>query len=164
MLPATLTEPATAIAAHLKERGESIAVVESSAGGLVSAALLAVPGASAYYRGGVVIYTLESVRGLLSGQDPPAKGTRSSTEPFAAWLAGAVAGKLNTDWGFGETGAAGPSGNPYGDPAGHAWVAVRTPGGGVRTEHVLTGDADREANMEAFAAAGLRLLLDTMSG
>jgi len=163
MLPPALTEPAAAIADRLKARGETIAVVESSAGGLISAALLAVPVASAYYRGGIVIYTLDGAKEQLAGVAPWSAGVRSASEPFARWLASSGAAKLAADWGFGETGAAGPSGNPYGDPAGHAWVAVCRPDGETQTQHVLTGSDDRPANMESFAAAGLALLLDALS-
>lgn len=163
MLPGDLTEPACAVAGRLKERGQTVAVAESAAGGLISAALLAVPGASAYYRGGLVIYTLNGATELLAGGPPLPADARGASEPFARWLALSAATKLAADWGLGETGAAGPAGNPYGDPAGHAWVAVRGPGGEAPAKHVLTGSDDREANMESFAAAGLLLLLATLN-
>ncbi|HEY2831099.1 MAG TPA: CinA family protein [Sporichthyaceae bacterium] len=163
MLPPALTEPAVTIAARLRARGETLAVAESAAGGLISAALLAVPGASAYFRGGVVIYTLDGAKELLAGGPPPAAGVRGASEPFARWLAASAAGKLAADWGIGETGAAGPSGNPYGDPAGHDWVAVHPPDGRTCARHLLTGSDDRAQNMQSFAAAGLALLLEILS-
>jgi PncC family amidohydrolase len=163
MLPAELTEPAAAIAQRLKSRGQTLAVAESAAGGLISAALLTVAGASAYYRGGLVIYTLEGANELLAGVRPPAAGTRGASEPFARWLADSAAAKLDADWGIGETGASGPTGNPYGDPAGHAWVAVHGPDGRTEARNLLTGSAERERNMELFAAAGLALLLENLS-
>lgn len=159
MLPARLTGPAASIAQRLRERGQSLAVAESAGGGLISAALVAVPGASAYYRGGVVIYTVGGAQALLAGSLPLADGVRGASEPFARWLASAAAMKLAADWAVGETGAAGPAGNPYGDPAGHAWVAVCGPDGEVHARQVLTGRDDREANMVAFAAAALEQLL-----
>jgi nicotinamide-nucleotide amidase len=162
VLPPELTEPAAAIAARLRERGETIALAESSAAGLVTASLVAFPGASAYFAGAVTIYTFEGVRALLGGGPPLPDPLRSASEPFAGWLASAVAAKLGAGWGFGETGASGPDGNPYGDPAGHAWVAVRRPGGEVLARHVLTGETDRAGNMVAFAAAGLGLLLEAL--
>ncbi len=158
MASPVLLDHAAALAQRLNERGESIAVAESAAGGLISAALVAVPGASAYYRGGVVIYTVEGARELLASAVPLDTGTRGATEAFARWLAASAAAKLTAAWGIGETGAAGPAGNPYGDPAGHAWVAVREPGGDVRAQHVLTGSSDRQQNMEAFALAALNLV------
>jgi PncC family amidohydrolase len=161
MFSPLLSEPAAAIADRLRARGQTIAVAESAAGGLISAALLAVPGASAYFRGGVVIYTLAGATELLAGGPPLPAGVRGASEPFARWLASSAAGKLGADWGIGETGAAGPSGNPYGDPAGHDWVAVHCPDGRVVARQVLTGSEDRPGNMETFAAAALALLLET---
>lgn len=158
-----LSGHAAAIARRLVERGETICVAESSSGGLISAALLAVPGASAYYRGGVVFYTREGTRELLAGSPPLPPGARGASEPFARWLASSVAGKLAADWGVSETGASGPTGNPYGDPAGHSWVAVRGSDGEVHAQHVLTGSDDRAANMAAFAAAALLLLRDALA-
>ena len=152
---------ASAIETRIGERGETIAVDESAAGGLISAALVAVPGASAYYRGGLVIYTVDGAKELLSGSPLPAE-VRGASEPIARWLATSAAATLSADWGIGETGAAGPAGNPYGDPPGHAWVAVRVPEGEVRAHHVLTGSGDRAQNMEAFAAAALMLLREAL--
>lgn len=153
-----LSGPAADVAERLTARGETIAVAESSAGGLISAALLAVPGASAYYRGGIVIYTLDGARSMLAGATDLDPGERGACEPFARYLAVSAAAKLGADWGIGETGAAGPTGNRYGDPAGHAWLALAAPDGDVRTEHVLTGADDRAGNMEAFAARALQAL------
>ena len=158
MLPQALTEPAAQAAERLTTLGQTVAVAESSAGGLVSAALLAVPGASAYYRGGVVVYQLDGAKAMLAGASDLDPGDRGATEQFARWLAASTAAKHDADWGLGETGATGPQGNRYGDPAGHAWLAVAGPGGMLRDEHLLTGGDDRAANMEAFAAAALGLL------
>jgi nicotinamide-nucleotide amidase len=153
-----LTDPAADIAVRLVARGQTLAVAESSAGGLISAALLSVPGASAYYRGGLVVYTLDGAKAMLAGATDMDPGTRGSCEPFARYLAASAAAKLDADWGVGETGATGPSGNPYGDPAGHAWLAVAGPGGYLHAEHLLTGADDRAANMEAFAVKALQQL------
>ncbi len=148
---------AAAVGARLKERGETVAVAESAAGGLISAALLSVGGASAYFRGGGVIYTRRSRGALLGIPDPlPAPVERASTEPYALLLAEAARLNLDAVWGLGETGAAGPTGNSYGDAAGHACIAVAGP-----TRHVVTletGSTDRIANMRAFAARALTLL------
>ena len=145
--------------ALLKARGDTIAVAEGSCGGLISSARLAVPGASAYYVGGSVIYTLAAKRGLLGDVIETPKGIRGATEEFASWLALAVRTKLETTWGVGEGGAAGPA-NPYGDPAGHAWLAVSGPTSATR--HLLTGEDDRPTNMRLFAQAALELLIETM--
>jgi nicotinamide-nucleotide amidase len=149
------------IAARLKARGETIAVGESSAGGLISAALLAVPGASAYFLGGAVVYTRQARRALLSIPDTAMKGIRSASEPYAALVARTVKDQHGASWGLAETGATGPNGNRYGDPAGHACIAVAGPVERVLT--LRTGSADRSANMQAFAAKALETLLETIS-
>src|SRR5437764_8145475 len=151
---------ATALGALLKERKQTVAVAESSAGGLISAALLAVPGASAYFLGGGVIYTQAARRGLLRVPDQAVKGIRSSTEAYAQLNAKAVRDLLGTTWGLAETGAAGPTGNRYGDAAGHACIAVAGPRERVIT--VETGNADRERNMWAFTSAALKLREDAV--
>ncbi|WP_293397226.1 CinA family protein [Nevskia sp.] len=148
----------------LKARGEKIAIGETSAGGLVSASLLAVPGASTYFAGGAITYSLRAIRGLagISIEDMQARGIRSSSEPYAQWLAEAVRAKHGERvlWGLSETGAAGPDGNRYGDPAGHTCIAVVGPVNLVRT--IRTGSGDRVANMWAFADAALALLVEAL--
>ncbi len=156
------TELAASIGALLVERSEFVATAESSAGGLISATLLSVAGASRFCLGGAVVYTGRS-RGLLFAKGELPADTRGATEAFAEHLAAAAAAKMGAAWGLAETGATGPSGNPYGDPAGHAWVAVRRPDGTTRAQHVLTGDNDRTANMQRFTKAALMLLLDELS-
>ena len=146
----------------LDDRGESVAVGESSAGGLISSTLLSVPGASAFYKGGAVIYTGHA-RGLLFDRDELPADSRGATEDFACALARNAAIRMRANWGLAETGAAGPSGNPYGDPAGHAWVAVRRPSGTTVARHVSTGNNDRSANMSAFTEAALKLLLSELA-
>jgi nicotinamide-nucleotide amidase len=146
-----LLPAARAIGERLKARGETVTVAESSAGGLISAALLALPGASAYFLGGAVVYTKASRAGLLGITDADMAGMRSSSEPYALLLARTVRARLGADWGFAETGAAGPSGNRYGDAAGHACLAVS--GAVERVITLETGASGREANMRAFAAA-----------
>jgi len=151
-----LTKIAHALAVRLKERKETVAVAESSAGGLISAALLAVPGASAYFLGGGVIYTQAARRGLLQVPDDAVKGIRSSTEAYARVKARTIRERLGATWGLAETGASGPTGNRYGDAAGHACFAIAGPT--ERSVTLETGHGDREANMQAFAKAALELL------
>lgn len=153
-----LTDLAAQAGAALIERREFVAVAESSTGGLISASLLSVPGASAYYLGGAVVYTGKS-RGLVFERDELPPETRGATEDFAQRLALGAKAKMRSDWGLAETGATGPSGNPYGDPAGHSWVCVARPDGSTIARNVLTGSDDRAANMSAFSTAALELLL-----
>ena len=149
------------IAAKLIERKQTIAVAESSTGGLISAALLAVPGASAYFIGGGVIYTRDARRVLMDIPDDAMKGIRSASEPYARLLASQIRQRCSTDWGLSETGATGPTGNRYGDAAGHSCMAVAGPHEEVIT--LETGNTDRPANMQAFASAALKLLLQNLS-
>jgi PncC family amidohydrolase len=146
----------------LKARHQTIAVAESSAGGLITAALLAVPGASACVRGGVVIYTYDMRRAILGIGDDEMKGITPSTEQYALLKARRLRDKLATDWTLAETGAAGPTGSRYGYPAGHACFAVAGPGI-ERAVTLETGSADRVANMQAFAAAALDLLTEAVA-
>lgn len=149
--------PLAAAAGSLLTRlRHTVGVSESSAGGLISAALLAIPGASVYFQGGGVIYTQNARRALLGVGDESVKGMRSSTEAYALVGARAIREKLGTTWGLAETGATGPTGNRYGDAAGHACIAVAGPVERVIT--IETGRADREANMWAFTRAALDLL------
>jgi PncC family amidohydrolase len=152
-----LMSRATVLGERLKARKETVAVAESSSGGLISAALLSVPGASAYYLGGGVIYTARARMRLLNLTRESVEGMRSSSEPYAMLLARTVREQFGTTWGLSETGAAGPTGNGYGDAAGHSCLAVSGPVDMVFT--LETGDSDRAANMMAFAAKALDLLL-----
>ena len=152
-----LIAQAARIGALLKERGETIAIAESSTGGLISAALLAVPGASAYFLGGAVVYTIHSRKGLLDIGELP-QGMRASTEAYALLLARRTRERHGATWGVGETGAAGPSGNRYGDPAGHTCIALVGPA--ERAVTLRTGSDNRVANMDAFAKRAFELLGD----
>ncbi len=149
------------ISARLIARSETVAVVESAAGGLITAALLAVPGASAYCRGGIVVYTAHAWKALRDFDEALLEGHRSATEGNARVRAHLARDRFKSTWGLGETGAAGPTGNRYGDPAGHAWVAVSGPA--ERALRLATGMDERLANMHAFAAAALDLFEQCLS-
>jgi len=148
------------IAQRLMARRETIAIAESSTGGLVSSALLAVPGASAYFLGGAVVYTKSSRAALLGIGDAEMQGLRPATEAYALLLARRMRERHGAIWGLGETGATGPTGNRYGDPAGHTCIAVAGPL--ERAITLRTGGAERLANMDAFAKRALELLVEVM--
>jgi PncC family amidohydrolase len=152
---------ASRIAARLIERGETVGVSESAAGGSIAAALLAVPGASRYFLGGGVVYTAAAREALLGIGTAEMAGMRSASEPYAQLAARAIRERLGATWGLAETGAAGPTGNRYGDAAGHACLAVSGPTEVVRT--LETGSSDRAANMRAFALAALGLLHEALT-
>jgi PncC family amidohydrolase len=149
------------VAAALMARKATIAIAESSTGGLISAALLAVPGASAYFLGGAVVYTRQSRRLLLDIPDKALEGMRPATEVYASLLARSVREQFSATWSLAETGATGPTGNRYGDAAGHSCLAIA--GSVERAITLETGSADRQSNMRAFAAAGLNLLLNNLA-
>ena len=149
------------IATRLVARKETIAVAESSTGGLISAALLSVPGASSYFLGSAVVYTRDARRILMGIGDDEMKGIRSASEPYAKLLANRVRDRFATHWGLSETGATGPTGNRYGDAAGHCCLAAA--GAETRVTTLETASNDRLANMHIFAEAALNLLLQQLS-
>jgi nicotinamide-nucleotide amidase len=149
------------IAAKLIEQRQTIAVAESSTGGLISAALLAVPGASAYFLGSAVVYTRDARRILMDIPDEAMKGIRSASEPYARLLASQVRHRFSADWGLSETGATGPTGNRYGDAAGHSCMGIAGLEPSAMT--LETGSADRLANMHVFAFTALNYLLENLS-
>ena len=148
------------VAVLLKARKQTIAVAESSTGGLIAAALLAVPGASAYFKGGAVIYTRHALLGIRDVREDMLAGIRAASEPYALLKARIIRERFIADWGVGESGAAGPTGNRYGDAAGHTCFAVA--GQLERSRTLETGHGDRVANMYAFATAALDLLLEAL--
>jgi nicotinamide-nucleotide amidase len=152
---------AESVGTRLKERGETIAVAESSTGGLISAALLAVPGASAYFKGGGVIYTRDARRGLL-GLPEDSATMPGATEAYAMIVARAIQERLGATWGFCETGASGPTGNRYGDAAGHSCFAMAGPV--ERSMTLETGLADRQENMRLFAEQAFSFMQDVLDG
>ena len=158
-----LTAIAEKVAAELIARKQTIAVAESSAGGLISAALLAVPGASAYFLGSAVVYTRDARRILMDISDDTMRSERfrSSSEPYAELLARQIRDRFSCDWGLSETGAAGPGGNRYGDAAGHSCIAIAGPHQAVMT--LETSAADRLENMHVFASTALTFLLKNLT-
>ena len=157
----TLLPAAAGLAAALRSRGDTLGVMESSSGGLISAALLAQAGASAFFVGGAVVYTATARTALLGITADDMAGLRSASEPYAALLARRARERLGTTWALVETGAAGPSGNRYGDAPGHTCLAVAGPAERVRT--IESGSADRAQNMRQFAAAALALLGEVLA-
>jgi nicotinamide-nucleotide amidase len=145
----------------LKERKQTIVIAESSTAGLISAALLGVAGASAYFLGGAVVYTRQSRRMLLDIPDAALDGMRPSTEPYALMMARAAQQRFSSTWALAETGATGPTGNRYGDAAGHSCFGIAGPAEGSMT--LETGASDRLGNMNAFTRAALDFLLKTVS-
>jgi PncC family amidohydrolase len=156
-------DPVAAVAAHLTARGETVAVAETAAGGLISAALVAVPGASAWFLGGAVGH----------GAGAKARWLELPAEAFvpegvvsaagAAALARAARTALGATWGLAEAGIAGPqTGRRSRKGAGLAYLAVDGPV--TLTREVTTGSDDRRANQEGFARAALALFEEALRG
>ena len=144
------------IAAQLTERGETVAVAEATAGGLISAALLWVAGASRYYRGGGVVYTLDSRTALAGVPMEQYANYRGTTPEMLAFLAESMRQRLGATWCIAESGLAGPTGGRFGAPVGRTTMSVAGPV--VRTEVIQTGLSDRGENMVEFATRGLAFL------
>jgi len=153
---------AARVGATLRERRQTVAVAESSAGGLVSAALLAVPGASAYFLGGAVIYSRRAGKALLGLTAEDMGDMRGETEPYARFMSGRIRDAHRSKWGLCESGAAGPSGSPYGDAPGHVCIAVTGADGLVVSRTIETGATDRPWNMDVFARLLLKLFDETL--
>ncbi|MDQ0591554.1 CinA family protein [Variovorax paradoxus] len=151
---------AARVGAILRERRQTVAVAESSAGGLVSAALLAIPGASAFFLGGAVVYSRRAGKALLGLTAEDMAGMRAETEPYARFIAGRIRDSHRATWGLAESGAAGPSGSPYGDAPGHVCVAIAGAAAASRT--IETADPDRVSNMDVFARQLLLLFHETL--
>lgn len=157
----SLTTLASPVATMLIARSQTLAVCESSAGGLISAALVSYPGASAYFLGSTVVYTLLARDQLIDVNGEEMEGIRPASEAYALLCARKIRAKLGSDWALAETGASGPSGNPYGDPPGHACFAVSGPI--ERTLTITTGNDNRENNMWIYAQQALNLLVECLA-
>ena len=141
----------------LRARAWTVAVAESCTGGLLGAVLTAVPGSSAYMRGGVIAYD-NAVKIDQLGVDAELIRTRGAvSEEVGAAMARGARERLGADVGVGITGVAGP-GAEAGKPAGLVFVAIDFPGGGAVVR--LDGDRGREANRAHAVRAALRLLTD----
>ena len=151
-----LSERGLRVADTLKARQHTVGVAESSTGGLISSSLLAIPGASAYFLGGTIIYTIEARRDLLGLTQETLKKQTPLSESYVTLCAKQIRETLNATWGIAELGATGPAGTPYGHEPGICVLAVDGPV--TLTRRIENGSNDREANMEIFTDAAIELL------
>lgn len=158
----SLNSVALRIAEALKARGEKIAVADGATGGLLSAALLTIPGALAFYVGGGVVYSRRARDVLFALESPAYAGLRSATEEYALVQARAIRDNFGADWGLAETGSAGSSIHPMGVESGISVAAVVGPGVEL-VRRTVTGSDARLANMRAFTDAALNLLDEALS-
>lgn len=159
---AELAELGATVGTLLKERGQTVAIADGATGGLVSAALVAMPGATSFYVGGGVIYSLKGRDALLGLSRSELAGMRSVTEAYAVLQARAIRDRLGSDWGLAESGSTGPGKHPFGVESGRSAIAVVGPGV-ERSASIATGHDDRIANMHAFARGALALLRDALA-
>ena len=168
-----MAQSAMRLAELLKARGLTIAVAETSAGGLVASKLLARPGASGFFRGGIVCYSAQAKRALLPGL--PEKLAPTATEKHALQLAIALRELLEVDYAIGESGVAGPSKNSRGIAPGVDAVAVAGPDGAYLTRMLFpdtelsAADAYGQAPkvpradvMEKFSESALALAVEAL--
>ena len=156
-----LAEHTIRIKQLLSEHHHSVAVAEGAAGGLISAGLLSTPGASAFFVAGAVLYTRQGFRDFLGDRKHRMRGLRGASEPFSIELARIAREKFDCTWAIAESGAAGPAGNRYGDPPGHAAIAIAGPA--ERTITVETKIDDRSENMWRFAESAFDLFIATLT-
>ncbi|EEA25933.1 hypothetical protein TMatcc_005817 [Talaromyces marneffei ATCC 18224] len=162
--PSTLRPLLEEISSLLKERKETVSVAETAAGGIISASLLSVPGASAYYKGGLTLYTLESRIVFADWTQEHIANYKGPTTAIVAGLAESTRSKLQSTYTISESGTAGPGGGKASRKPGVAFLAIATPGGSY-TREIDTGyGEDREKNMVGFAEEALKLLRDVIKG
>ncbi|MAV67327.1 MAG: damage-inducible protein [Gammaproteobacteria bacterium] len=151
----TLTHMAEEVAELLRRRGDTIVVAETSTGGLISSALLAVPGASAYYKGGSVLYTYESRKKLLGIKGQDVEGLAPMSEAMVMAFAQKAQAQFASTWAIAELGIAGPTGVVYGE-AGSNVIGIAGPN--PVSALLNTGSSEREDNMWRFTGHALSLL------
>ncbi|PQE30003.1 competence damage-inducible protein [Rutstroemia sp. NJR-2017a WRK4] len=163
--PQKIRDVVVDVARLLKEKGETVSVAETAAGGIISASILSTPGASGIYKGGLTLYTLES-RIAFAGWTPSHLQTyRGPTPQVVEGLAVNVREKLGSTYTICESGTAGPTGGETRNRTpGYVVLAVATEKG-CYTKEVETGlGGDREANMVAFAVEALGFLREVVRG
>jgi nicotinamide-nucleotide amidase len=146
---------------RLEERGATVAVAESLTGGLLGAALTAMPGASRTFRGGVLVYATDLKERLLGVPEPLLAAEGAVSERVASAMAAGVRDRLEATFGVALTGVAGPDPQD-GKAPGTVFVAVAGPDGGQLRALDLSGDRE-QIRREAVRAA-LELLRDVLTG
>ncbi|KAF1942438.1 hypothetical protein EJ02DRAFT_345444 [Clathrospora elynae] len=162
--PEELRQIVQEVATLLKERKETISVAETAAGGLISATLLSLPGASGYYKGGLTLYTLESRIAFAGWTQESIADYKGPTAEVVTGLAEHTRKTLGSTYTISESGTAGPTGgHTRNRTPGYVALAVAREGSTV-TREVETGSAEREGNMVRFAVEGLKLARDVIKG
>jgi nicotinamide-nucleotide amidase len=156
-----VSELAAEVHRRLLARGENVATAESLTAGMLGAILTSVAGASATYRGGVIVYATD-LKTQLAGVSPQLLAERGAVDAdVAVALAAGVRERLTASWGLGLTGVAGPDPQD-GKPVGTVFVGLAGPdGAGISVPLLLSGD--RDAVRTGAVDAALRLLCDSLA-
>ena len=145
-----------------RARGLTIAAAESCTGGLVSASLCAIAGASDVFERGFVTYTNLAKMQMLGVPAETLKAHGAVSEATARAMAAGALAASPCDLAVAITGIAGPGGGSAAKPVGTVHIAVATRDGASLHRHEAFGDRPREAIQRASAASALALLLDAM--
>ncbi|KAL8823958.1 MAG: hypothetical protein Q9191_005413 [Dirinaria sp. TL-2023a] len=163
--PSPLKPLLSEISSLLKQRKETVSIAETASGGLISASLLSTPGASAFYKGGLTLYTLESRVAFAGWTQEDIEKYKGPTPGVVAGLAENVRSKLGSTYTVCESGTAGPTGGSTRNRTpGYVALAVAAEQGTFTREVETARGGDREANMVAFATEGLQLLREVIKG
>ena len=141
----------------MKNTGVTVATAESCTGGNIAHMITLVPGASAYFLGGVVAYSNEVKKNILGVQANDLETYGAVSEPVARQMAEGVRKITGADYAVSTTGVAGPDGGSQEKPVGTIWMAVAGPCGTV-AERVLISHT-RERNIGRGAVHAIQLLL-----
>ncbi len=150
----------TRIGPLLLARGWWLAVAESCTGGLLGHRITNVPGASAYFRGGVIAYANEVKMHLLGVPEEVLLEYGAVSEPTVRAMAWGVKERLQADVALAISGIAGPTGGTPEKPVGTTWIALATPEGIRARRYRFTGS--REENKWQATEAALQWLLDVL--
>lgn len=143
---------ASAIAREMSARGKTLAVAESCTGGMLGAAITETPGASEFFRGGVITYHNDVKRQLLKVRQEALEEVGAVSEPVAQQMALGVRAALDADYGIGITGIAGPGGGTHEKPVGLVFICVSSAAGDIVRKFNFTGGRE-EVRRQAVAAA-----------
>ena len=146
---------------YLYESGKTVGTAESCTGGRVAEAMIAVPGASAYFKGGIVCYTNEIKERLLSVDKQLLEEKSAVCEEVAQAMVKGAIKALNVDFAVATTGVAGPGGGTAENPVGTIWIACGSADEVVTVK--LTEDFGRDINLAIATSKALQLFLDFLA-
>lgn len=163
MLDRTILDDAAALLAALQAKGMTLATAESCTGGLIAAALTAIPGSSATLRAGYVAYANEAKTRMVGVPAAMLAAHGAVSEPVARQMADGARADAGTDIAVSCTGIAGPGGGSAAKPVGLVFIGCAAPGRPTRVErHVFPGD--RAAIRAATVAAAFALIRNALRG